>query len=412
MSSIGKVASPPRKESTSEEFFFWIKPDTLIEKTQIVKTKCTIGTQDVTFYGLVTEVFRQSRQRDMGEEIDRYDGDVNYEPPFDSPGFNYAQVTILRTVPAVLCPPKEGCDVVLGEVADAQMAYGADEIENKLAVGVVKNGAVHRAGPGFIDTDYLLGANGGHMNVNGVAGRGTKSSFLLHCNFLLLREARRQALEIPGDADRLRVVPIILNVKNFDLFHIDRWSTRFTADHRRDWQELGVEAPAPFDKVTYFAPQIKGQTNPVDTGRPRDDVKPYSWSLSDVIERGLFTYLFAAEDVNEATFGSLILDLQDRFTHEWEVNGEPQRALTPGAPKTFQEFLELLDQWSQGTTGTPFANHSVHTIRKLYRRFLKIMLEGGSGVLRRDDHKGNPLNVTARDTRDPLVVDLNGLVRV
>jgi len=116
--------------------------------------------------------------------------------------------------------------------------------------------------------------------------------------------------------------------------------------------------------------------------------------------------------VNEATFGSLILDLQDRFTHEWEVNGEPQRALAPGAPKTFQEFLDLLDQWSQGTMGTPFANHSVHTIRKLFRRFLKIMLEGGNGVLRRDDHKGNPLIVMARDTRDPVVVDLNGLVRV
>ena len=101
MSSIGKVASPPRKESTSEEFFFWIKPDTLIEKTQIVKTKSVIGLHEVTFYGLVTEVFRQSRQSDMGEEIDRYDGDVSYEPPFDSPGFNYAQVTILRTVPAV-----------------------------------------------------------------------------------------------------------------------------------------------------------------------------------------------------------------------------------------------------------------------------------------------------------------------
>jgi hypothetical protein len=245
MTVIGKVASPPRRESTSEEFFFWVRPDALIEKSQTVRTRCDIGGQAITFYGLVTEVYRQSRQADMAEELDRYDGDVTYEPPFDSGGFNYAEVSILRAVPAVLCPPREGADVVLGEAADAQTAYGADEIENKLAIGVVKNGGSLLAGPGYIDTDYLLGANGGHLNVNGVAGRGTKSSFLLHVNYLLLREARRQAKAKPGKVDRLRVVPIILNVKNFDLFHIDRPSTRFDpAKHLPAWKELGIDDPA------------------------------------------------------------------------------------------------------------------------------------------------------------------------
>ncbi|HLW66007.1 MAG TPA: ATP-binding protein [Gemmataceae bacterium] len=410
MSSIGKVASPPRKESTSEEFFFWIKPDTLIEKTQIVKTKSAIGSQEVTFYGLVTEVFRQSRQSDMGQEIDRYDGDVNYEPPFDSPGFNYAQVTILRTVPAVLCPPKEGCDVLLGEVADAQMAYGADEIENKLAVGVVKNGAVHRAGPGFIDTDYLLGANGGHMNVNGVAGRGTKSSFLLHCNYLLLREARRLEHERPSDPERLRVVPIILNVKNFDLFHIDRLSKRFKPDeHLPVWKELGISDPAPFRNVAYFAPQQKDMTIPVDTGRPTADVRPYSWSLRDIIERGLFTYLFAEEDVYDANFGALVMDLENKLTQESERGDKRVRTLQPNQPATFDELLEMLKPESQGEKTSALPGHAPQTVKKLYRRFLRLLLEGGAGILRRRDQHGHPLDVTAKDTRDPVVIDLSAL---
>src|SRR6516165_7051034 len=216
--AIGKVASPPRRESTSEEFYFWVAPDTLVEKSQIVRTESEIGGQRLVFYGLIKEVFRQSRQSDLGEEFDRHDGDVDYQPPFDSPGFTYAAVTILRTDPAVLAPPLEGSDVFLGNEAEARMAYAADEIENPLAVGLVKNGGSRLAGPGRIDLDYLLGANGGHLNVNGVAGRGTKSSLLLHFNYLLLREARRQQRERPGDRDRLRVVPIILNVKTSTCF--------------------------------------------------------------------------------------------------------------------------------------------------------------------------------------------------
>src|SRR6516165_5619901 len=341
--AIGKVASPPRRESTSEEFYFWVAPNTLVEKSQIVRTESEVGGQRLTFYGLIKEVYRQSRQSDLGEEFDRHDGDVDYQPPFDSPGFTYAAVTILRTEPSVLAPPLEGSDVFLGNEAEARMAYAADEIENPLAVGLVKNGGSRLAGPGRIDLDYLLGANGGHLNVNGVAGRGTKSSLLLHFNYLLLREARRQQRERPGDRDRLRVVPIILNVKNFDLFHIDRRSKRYDpARHAADWQALGIDDPAPFANVTFYAPQMPGQDNPVNTGRPKADVKAYSWSLRDVIERGLFSYLFAEDDVRDANFGALALDIENWLTQEkLERDNTRTRTLVKGAgrPAHFQELL-------------------------------------------------------------------------
>jgi hypothetical protein len=253
----------------------------------------------------------------MGEERDRFDGDVSYDPPFDSAGFTYTAVTILRTEPPVLAPPLEESDVFLGENEDARLAYGGDEIEHPLAVGLVKNGGSRLAGPGRIDLDYLLGANGGHLNVNGVAGRGTKSSFLLHVNYLLIHEARRQGFERPSDPARLRVVPIILNVKNFDLFHIDRCSRRYAPDkHAAEWHELGITEPAPFQNVTFRAPQMRGQEVPVDSGRPCSDVQPYSWSLSDTVELGLFAYLFAEEDVRDANFGALVLDLENWLTHE------------------------------------------------------------------------------------------------
>lgn len=415
--AIGKVASPPRHESTSEEFYFWIAPDTLVEKSQIVRTECTVGGQDLKFYGLIREVYRQSRQSDLGEEYDRHDGDIHYQPPFDSPGFTYAAVTILRTDPPMMTPPKEGSDVFLGGEREAYMAYGADEIENPLAVGLVKNGGAHFAGPGRIDLDYLLGANGGHLNVNGVAGRGTKSSLLLHFNYLLLREARRQERQRPGDRNRLRVVPIILNVKNFDLFYIDHRSSRFDpAKHAANWHDLGVDDPAPFRNVSFYAPQAAGLEVPIDTGRRKADVRPYSWSLKDIIERGLFIYLFAETDRQESNFAALVHDLEGWLTEERTERGSVrtrQLSRRDGKPQTFDDLLQEIRSWTDGTGACPFSSQQHHsgTIRKLYRRLFLVLSEG-QGVLRRKEQQGKPLIVTESNTCDPKVVDLSSLAAV
>ena len=416
---IGKVASPPRLEASSESFYFWAARDVLVEKTQIVRTDSTAGGTPVRFFGVVEEVYRQSRQADMGEEFDRHDGDVSYTPPYDSAGFCYAKVAVLRTEPPVLAPPVEGSAVVVGGEEEARAAYGADEIAegDALAVGLVKNGGSRFAGPGHIDLGYLLGANGGHLNVTGVAGRGAKSSFLLHVNYLLLRKARREAAERPGDSRRLRVVPIILNVKGFDLFHIDRPNRHFNPSrHGADWGQLGIADPAPFAGCRFCAPQRPGQTIPRDSGRPQADVRGYSWSLADVIEHRLLTYLFAEEDVHDPNSGVIVLDLENWLTDEFRDHQHRicRRIRTDPAhprPQTFGELLEHIQGWCISGNPCPLPGHNVMTWRKVRRRLMKLVYEG-DGVLRRDDHRGSPLAVTAGDTTDPTVIDLSSLAAV
>jgi uncharacterized protein len=409
---IGKVASPPRHEASSEEFCFWVDPEILVEKTQIVTTESTVGGQRILFYGLVNEVYRESRQARIAEEFDRHDGDVAYEPPFNSKGVTYAVVSILRTEPPVLAPPLEGSNVFLGNSDEASKAYGADEMGAAMNVGLIKNGGLHLAGPGAIDTDYLLGSNGGHLNVTGVAGRATKSAFLLHMNYLLLHNAREAARNNPGDPNRRRVVPIILNVKNFDLFHIDRPNKSFDpAKHLADWCELGIETPGPFTNVSFYAPQLPGQSVPRDTGRHMSDVRPYSWSLADIIAGGLLSYLFADEDFRNPNFSALVLDLENWLTRETDgPNGTRVRALfdSDDRPRTFDDLLDTVRGWAD-SGGAPFgASHHTGTYRMLARRLLKLVYES-RGVLRRQDREGNPLRVTARDTRDPVVIDLSSL---
>ena len=402
---LGKVAAPPNKESTSEFFYFWVERSKLVERTQIVTTSSRLGDRTVEFIGLVEEVYRQSRQRDMGEEVDRFDADSGMTPPFASAGFTYAKVTILRTDPVTHAPPTEESTVYLGGEREAARGYGVDRMDKPLRVGLLRNGGTPFAGPATIDLDYLLGENGGHLNVNGIAGLGAKTSFLLHVNALLLCEAERQIAALGvSHSDRLQVVPILFNVKNYDLFFIDHWGKQWEKEKGTalpEWRDyLGIDTPTPFRDVQFFAPEEKGG-NPVDVGRHDEKVQGYSWSLSDVIEQQLFKFLFSEEDIYDANFGGLVGELEERLTDE--SSGAPRLNAQGGDTATFAKLLH----WFRENRDT-FTDSAPGTRGKLLRR-LKYIVQEGDGVLRRDDPKGHPLVPPKSGARGPIVIDLFGI---
>lgn len=410
---IGRVGAPAQQEATSDQFAFWVPAEVVVEDTQLVTCESVIAGRRFTYYAMIDSVRRRSRERDMSSGATEADGDLSYQPSFAIDGTTYAIASILRIDPPVLTPPRERSEVLLAGADEARIAYRADEIDRPLVVGLIKNGGDQLAGPGIIDLDYLLGANGGHMNVNGSAGRGTKSSFLLHINYLLLRQARAEKKARPSAADRLRIVPIILNVKNFDLFYIDKRSKKYQPEqHLADWQALGIDDPQPFSQVTFLTPQQPGLETAVVTGRAGNDVQPYSWSLGDVIAGGLLAYLFAESDANDVNFGALVLDIENLLTDEKVLrDGTSKRSLRQGIlPKeTFQGLVDWVDtQVGLGENERALRSHHGATWRKLYRRLLKTVYESG-GVLRRDDMNGKPLYVARSETCDPIVVDLSSL---
>ena len=404
---IGRVAAPPQHESTSAQFYFWVDRNHSVERTQIVTTKSTMGGQEVTFIGVVLEVYRRSRQSDVANEAARFDGQTLLLPPFDSEGITYAEVAILRTEPRTHAPPMEESLVYLANRDEARSGYGIDRMGDGLKIGLIRNGGTQFAGEAEIDLDFLLGKNGGHLNVNGIAGLGTKSTLLLTINWLLLQEAHRQKLERPSAPERLQIVPVIFNVKNYDLFFIDRWNKEYCkkrAEHQNDWNEIGIEQPEPFKRPQLYAPQLKGETNPVKTGGRTTGVSAYSWSLSDVIELGLFRYLFADEDIGTANLGGLVSELEEKLTGGTPDN--PKLRSDVGSPQTFQELLD----WMKNHSKDEFADYASGTRASLRRR-LKFIVKDGDGVLRRNENKGNPLSIPNYALDAPIVIDLFGIYR-
>jgi DNA helicase HerA-like ATPase len=402
---LGRVAAPPEHESTSGTFYFWVDRDRGVERTQIVTTRSTVGGRDVRFVGIVQEVYRRSRQKDVGEEAARFDSRTTERPPFASEGVTYAEVAILRTTPVAHTPPTEESEVFLANALEAAEGYGLDRMGHRLEVGRLRNGGTGFSGRAAIDLDFLLGKNGGHLNVNGIAGLGTKSTLLLTLTWLLLREARRQREERPGDPRRLQVVPVVFNVKNFDLFHLDRWNSEFRThetENRGDWAGMGVRDPRPFEIARFFAPQAKGLSTPVPTGGRTLDVRPYSWSLSDIIEKRLFKFLFAEDDIFDPNFGGLVGDVEEWLTDETAAGLK----LRPDRPLSFDRLLIEFRDNREGL----FPDYVKATKGKFFRR-LKYIVQEGDGVLRRNDPKGNPLAIPGSGLDGPIVIDLNGIGR-
>lgn len=393
---IGRVATPPQLEATTEQFHFWVQRDQLVEKTQFVRAESDIGGHHIKFYGVVEEVRRRSRKRDIGEEYDGSDGDVGYEPEFKPEGVSYASVSVLRTEPAVLTPPLEQSKVYLGDEEEADASYGFSEMTRSMDVGLLRNGGSNYAGLAKLDLAYLLGDNSGHLNVTGMAGAGTKSSFLMTIIKLLLNEARPRS----GAREPLHVVPVVLNVKGEDLMWINRNNRHFGEEDRGDWNALGVE-PASFEDAQFYAP-----TEPGSDGAPTIDgcnATAYSWALSDVLSEELFPYVFS-DDTSGAMI-SLVYDIAAFLT-----KGDDQQ-LGADVPQTWSTLLDWMQQQAQKKDDAREVGvrmHQTGTWRALYRRLWSVLEEGRS-VFPRDAHAGRPLRVARTHTSPPQIVDIHDL---
>lgn len=444
--TLGRVASPLNYESTTQRFYFWVPPGTLVEKTHLVVTRCVIAGRPITFYGVVEEVLRRSRQRGMDGEVDLYDGDLAYQPPFTSDGITYAETSILRIEPPILTPPLDRSDVQLAGQADARQAFGYDEMVDddgtdwSLPIGLLRNGGTDLLGPALIDLRDLCGERAGHLNVTGQAGRGTKSSFLLVVVRMLVDRARAW-----DDGTRRRepfsVRPIVFNVKGEDLMFIDAPNRYLTPDRLSLWAEMAsgsesgapatgepVYRPSPFENATFFAPCTLGNGGP-NRGQarvrrpvaPDRQTQPYYWTLADVVRFGLWPYLFSDDAMTSEPLSALADYVVDLLSERCPAGttyplGVKLRTGTfqPSGDPCPQSFEELRD-WARPAirdTSHLLRDGGIHasgTCRALLSRLVGILDQEGRAIFDAGPGLGRPLDVlqdTQTGTIDPLVIDI------
>ncbi len=439
--AVGRIGCPPGQEANVDEFYFWVAPDSLVEQTQIVRVPTRMGGDEATVFGVVEQVYRRSTISTMHMELAAHDGDpVADDLVLDRAGVTFAKARVINTFPQYFAPPIEGSTVFSCSGHEAEAAYEMDAYaeDRGVCVGLIRNGGRSTAGRALLDQDFLLGAQAGHLNVNGAAGSGTKSSFLTIATYQTIAAVKQAAARKMGTGERPSIKAIVFNVKGFDLFWLDRWSTKFTEDDAATWRAMGVDAPDVFRSIAYYAPETAvrgGDPAAVSAGRP-GVVRPYSWSLRDIIDFGLFELLFsdatrAMENLvtlitwfnhRLATSRAKARNLHEKLGLPPDPQDDARRQLTASMEDAFNgnnelgvtNFAQLLDYVQakaqpdeDDLTEDALRSMSRSTIQALWRRLQRV-LGARSGLLRREEMAGVPLTI-ATAPEDVHVIDLQSI---
>ena len=241
---IGKVSATEKYPSSCDEFQFWLSDDTILSPFDIVLVKNK--TDDSITYGVVQDILHIT---DGTGHISNYVssdfGNVEIEPMTRRLSLSYAKVSVVHNTKENFMPVFEGAPVYTANEDDIQIALGLDSIDEKTAIpaGIMKTGN-NVSVPIKYNGDFLIGPESAHINISGISGLATKTSYVM----FLLKAIQNKCKE--------DVAIIVMNVKGDDLLHVHQFNEKISDDQRKDWDDLGIPC-TPFDNVKYLYPYKK-----------------------------------------------------------------------------------------------------------------------------------------------------------
>src|SRR5213593_3001253 len=134
-----------------------------------------------------------------------------------------AQVVATRFEPEIFVPPMPGLAAYRARGKDRDEALFFDQMQRRLAAGLSRDGE-----PVFLDLDFLDGSRGAHVNISGVSGVATKTTYAMFLLYSLFHSAVLGGYEASTKA-------LVFNVKGEDLMWLDRPNVRITQSDRAQY---------------------------------------------------------------------------------------------------------------------------------------------------------------------------------
>lgn len=406
---IGKVVATESRPATAAEFYFWTRSDNLaIEVGSIVVATSHEG---MTF-GLLDEPQRYSDLHSFMDDYIAHDfGDVTTDAPTAPPDVLVFKAKVLRTL--VLDPvagswsermrPTPPGNVYFPTPQGIEFAMYADRIdpERRIPAGLFSNSDGSTT-PIHIDEEFLLGMEGAHLNVTGVSGLATKTSYIEFLLRSLFAHSRRS------------IAVVCFNVKGPDLLFLDKpniptdpaLQARYEAhgvkvmpeEQLRMYEALGLP-PTPFEQVRVFAP-YKADGQALNTTRTHPEVcgnvRPFVWGLKDVI--GDIRSLVGRDDMDEKADAFLAF-VRDRWVQKEEVLSFDELELKLN---TIIEDLEDRDV-------SQYHSHHLATLRKMRNRLVNIPSRCPGLITRGRVSQGDDIPLEQLQDRDIFVIDVSGI---
>jgi uncharacterized protein len=428
---IGRVVTSEESPATAHEFFFWTAENEAAQNLDIGHIVAA-ESEDATAVAVLDDPRRYSDLQSFLDDFYAYDGDPSLEALSERAEILVFRARVLATKhreerKKSKRPVRTG-PVFFATNEAIEFALGTEDFSgHRIPMllhenGNEKDGTPQRT-PLYVDEEYLLGPEAGHLNITGMSGLSTKTShalFTIASTFQTVKDKK--------------VAALMFNVKGADLLFLDKpveapeddpeLAERYEragqrglpAEDREMYDSLGIDI-RPFENLKIFAPLRYGmesgerivyaegiparKLNTLRSARGEDScVFPVIWELGDVLPYA--GYVFEPSDMDDK-FRGFIEELRDRGI------------------RTTADFYSLLDEIEdyfeaareEGKNVSSWNGHNHMTIAKVRNRF-KVLPNKCGGLLAHGhvEHGDLPRADGPLQDNEMRVVDISQLTGV
>ena len=339
---IGKVSATEKSPSTIDDFYFWTDKKQILSPFDIIKV--AHESNSIT-YGVIEEInhvtdatshFTSYISSDFGD-TDMGIGNMNRL------GMNYVKARVVCNTKDIYTPVLDGQQVSLCDEEDIKTALGLSEedVKNPLVCGYLQmyKGEETKRVKVILNSHFLVGPDGAHINVSGISGLAAKTSY----SMFLLKIIQSKFRTENGETAAF----VFFNVKGRDLMAIDEPNPELSQKDKDIDKELEISTE-PFSSVRYFYPYAKDKkTANVQSYADPSDVK------DQISEGKASTYVFTYEESKDKL--DLLLANEDDSTGTLEscINFILNGSGNFGGVSKWSTLKEQIDQCTvAGSTGT------------------------------------------------------------
>ncbi|HUL78447.1 MAG TPA: ATP-binding protein [Vicinamibacteria bacterium] len=250
-----------------------------------------------------------------------------------------AHVKVTRVEPEIFVPPRPGQEVRRATGLRRDQALFFDGMERKVPIGLSRDGE-----PVFANLDFLDGSRGAHVNISGISGVATKTSyatFLLHSLFT--------SGALGNEAANAHA--LVFNVKGEDLLFLDQPNARLRDEDRAAYAKLGLPAD-PFSSTQLLAPVRKGSAERLPAiGSRAEGVQAFFWTIRELATERLLRFLFAEAEDAASQLGFVVDRIEAKLAAAATVKGgakDPWIEIEGTRVETFDALVESLTDHPDG----------------------------------------------------------------
>ena len=260
---IGRVLATEKNPTTIDDFKFWTDQNLILNPFDIVK----IEHVDKSYsYGVIEDIGHITDAASFLTNFISSDfGNVEVESPTLRLGMNFVSAKIICNTKNIYIPVQNNAKVMLANPQEIEYALGLKDIQNPLVCGYLEMYAGNKdcekvTLPVNLNSKFIIGPEGAHLNISGISGLASKTSYAMFLLKAIQDRYLNKALD-PNNCDEDSVAFVLFNVKGKDLLTIDQlndFSDEKNPEAEKEktfkmYKDLGL-SPKPFKNVQYYYP--------------------------------------------------------------------------------------------------------------------------------------------------------------